>query len=247
MRVFISTLTMYDYGEDIRVKLNMEEVRKFTEAMNFAGEYDRGIVFSDYHRDELETRAALLTHEESEIYRDLLSKIEDFKFLKVNLNDYQNSYSTMYDVLYDLLKSHVKKESVELKVNVSCGHKLGSLALYLSLMSVVHSKELYRYLSSRNSNSLFVDVYHAERNIEKLPVMHFESVERRSWESYLITLKNGLSLEEFERRIKKDAENPDKIITYFKKCGYIEMRGDTLHLTKKGRTLADLLERLDSH
>ena len=243
MRIFASTLTIYTYKEeDPRKKLNREEVEKFLEGMDFAGEFDRGVVFSDYTLEEIEKIAGTLSSEEKELFASLLTKMKNFKHVKVNLTDYEASYRNMKSMIGDLVSSHIHREDVSLKLNLSCGHKIGSLALYLATMHVVHMKEHYSHLSVRKDTKLSVDAYHTEKGIiEKLPTMNFESETNREWENLLTYLKTPKSLEDFKKEIKEDQ---DKALMYLKKHRYIEMKGNMLHLTKRGKMLVYLLEKI---
>jgi len=196
MKLFVSTLTIYSYrGDKLRKKLNEEEVSKFTEGMHNGEDFDRAIVFSDYDRDEIKGIAETLSVEERNLYISLINMIENFKWVTVDLTDYDSSYRKMYGVMEDLISSHIRNEDVSIKLNLSCGHKIGSLALYLATMNVVHSKEYYKYMSIRRGRKLSVDAYHAEKGIvEKLPTMNFESETKGDWERLLLYLLNSIYL-----------------------------------------------------
>ena len=244
MKLFASTLTVYTYKDNpaIRKKLNEEEVDKFLEGMDYAGEFDKLLIFSDYSNEEFEKTIKELSYEEQELFGELVKKIGNFKLTKVNLTNYDESYRMMYKAMDDHISSHIKNEDVDIKLNVSCGHKLGSLALYLATMNVVHKKEHYSHLSTRRGTKLSVDAYHAEKGIiENLPTMNFESQEHREWEEMLKALKTSKTLEEFKKEIR---ENADKAIAYFKNHKYIEMKDGKLHLTERGKVLVEFLERL---
>ncbi len=244
MKIFATTLTLYTYkNEDSRKKLNNEEVEKFLEGMNFAGEFDKGIVFSDYTIEEIKKIANELSPEEGELYSSLLAKIEGFKYICVDLTNYDASYKIMKNVIEDLIHSHIQREDISLNLNLSCGHKIGSLALYLATMNMVHKKEYYSHLSVRKGTKLSVDAYHAEKGIiEKLPTMNFESEINKEWENLLYNLKSPESLEDFKKEVKGNA---DKAVMYLKKHRYIEMKGDMLYLTKRGKVLLHVLEKID--
>ncbi|ADD08847.1 DUF6293 family protein [Candidatus Aciduliprofundum boonei] len=244
MKLFASTLTIYTYksDEDIRKKLNNEEVEKFLEGMEYAGEFDKLLIFSDYSNEEFERTIKELSYEEQELFAKLVEKIGNFKLIKVNLTNYDESYRIMYRAMDDHISSHIQEEDVDIKLNVSCGHKLGSLALYLATMNVVHKKEYYSHLSIRRGTKLSVDAYHAEKGIiEKLPTMNFESQENKEWEEMLKTLKTPKTLEEFKKEIR---ENADRAIAYFKNHKYIEMKDGKVQLTERGKVLVEFLDKI---
>ncbi len=243
MRFFISSLTIYTYPDaDSREKLNREEVQKFMEGMKFAGEFDRGVLFSDYSQEEIETLAKSLSAEEKKLFLSLLHRIASFKWIKLDLTEYEESYEKMKNVIEDIISSHITLEDLSIKLNLSCGHKIGSLALYLATMQVIHLKEYYPHLSARKNTKLFVDAYHAEKGvIEKLPVMNFDGEMKKEWDSLLSYLTVPQTLQAFKKSV---GDVGDKILMYFKKHGYIEMRGERIYLTKRGRTLARLLKKI---
>jgi len=250
MRVFATLLTIYTYDdEDARKRLNFEEIEKFYEGMNFAGNFDIGIVFGNYIKDELLEILNTLSSEEEKLYRFLLSRIEGFRYYHANLTDYQCSYELIHTVLSDFLNANAGKENIELYINLSCGHKLGALALYLAVMDVIHTQNLYKYLDGREKKYLLVRPFHVEKGIiEYLPVMNFEYKEKRSWEKYLKMMEDSITLEDFKKLLKKEkpgrSNYGDKVIMYLKKHRYIEARGNLLYLTSRGKALVKLIEKI---
>ncbi len=250
MRIFLSLLTVYTYTDDeIRMQLNMEEIEKFYDGLHFAGDIHRGMIFSDYARDEIQRIIEELPSPERKPFQLLLSRIEDFRFYRIPLTDYGKAYSKIYEVVYDMLVHLLRKDDVSLYINLSCGHKLGALALYLAAMHAIHEGEIYRYLDGRGAHTLRVRPYHAEKGVvEDFPVMNFEYREKRDWERYLILLKKPMRLEDFKNVVRGDAPEQrsyaDSALMYLMSHRYIESHNDTLSLTVRGRTLVEVMERI---
>jgi len=251
MKIFLTTLTLYTYeNEDERINLNKEESEKFIEGARNAGDYQKMIVFSDYSMEEFEELVTTLP--EGESFSEVLSiiKSSDFKWIKTDLINYENSYVRIYKVMEDILVSWSERgyENLHIYMNLSCGHKIGSLSLYMAVLNLVHG-EYYGYLSRKKGRYIRIRPYHSERSIvEELPVMNFHNESNPEYEKYIGYLLEPMKIEEFKKAVRKDealVKNfGDKVIMHLRKRGYISSKDGIIVATKKGRTLYYVLKKL---
>jgi len=249
MRVFITLLTLYPYQEeDLRKKLNLEEVEKFWEGVKAAESFDKGIVFSNFEVEEIKAIVENFTRDEREAYKGIIALLRNLNCIKVNLTDYDLAYEKMREKLEDIFDAYAGKVDLEININLSCGHKAGALALYIAIMEMIYNKSYYRYLRRRVRTRIILRIYHAEKGtISPLPILNFENGRRRNWEKYLKYLKKPVKLSQLRKDLKKDGilgREGDKILMYLLRCGYIESMEDGLRLTEKGFTYLQLMEKL---
>jgi len=252
MRIFISPLTFYTYEDTESSKeLNKEESQKFVEGMRNAGKYDRILIFSSYSLEEF--KELVETHQPSEGFEEIISTIQssDFKWIKTDLVHYDKTYKKAYEIMEDILSSWEERdnENMEVSMNLSCGHKIGALALYMAVLNLVHEK-YYGYLSRKKGKMLRIRPYHAERGIvEELPVMNFENESHREYERYLGYLSKPMDIGKFKSLLRKEEPSiknfGDKVIMYLSKRGYIYSKNGKIGITEKGRTLYYVLKKIN--
>ncbi len=252
MIVFVSPLTFYTYErKESREELNREESSKFLEGMRNAGKYDRMLIFSPYSQDEFSDLLKKSTTE-GKWFEDVLAVIEssDAKWVKTDLFNYQRTYEKVYGIIWDLVCKWEEgaDSNLEIYMNLSCGHKIGSLAIYMAVLNIMHG-DYYGYLSGKKGRRIRIRPYHSERGIvEELPVMNFKNEKINGYEKYLAFLQSPLKIEEFKRLVQE--EDPlvknlgDKVIMYLKKRGYIRAYDGKMAITPKGRTFYDVLRKL---
>ncbi len=253
MRIFLSSLTLYTYEDrESRESLNLEESTKFLEGIRNAGKYEKIKVFSPYNFYEL--RELLENFErEKKWFEPLLSGIENPErdWVKTELTNYEKAYEKIYTVVEDMFRMWIESEDKKLEIymNLSCGHKIGSLALYMAVLNLLHGS-YYGYLSGKKGRSIRVRPYHAEKGIvEELPVMNFKNESNIKYEMYLGYLQTPLTLEGFKSMVEKDEPGVknygDKVVMYLTKRSYIILQEGKIRITIKGKTLYEVLQKLE--
>ncbi len=255
MRVFITALTAYRYPQytENQRALNIEECNKFMEGLRIAESIDKCIVFTNSYPEKFASTLKKLPDEERKRFLGVLDILKKYntKMADANLADFEKSYENMYTVIKDFIESHISDEDIHILANLSCGHKLGAFALYMALLNVVHSPELYPYFTGRKNTRLTLRPYHIERGIvEELPVINYESNRNimNDAERFL-NMNFPVSIDDFKRKISAtgiNASQADKIIMYLKNSGYIIAKRSVIYRTKKGDVIADLLSKLQN-
>ncbi len=255
MRVFITAMTAYWYPNHTENQraLNIEECNKFMEGLRIAGNVDKCIVFTNSYPEKFANTLKNLPEEERKRFLEILDVLKnyDIKMADVNLADFEKSYESMYTVIKDFIESHISAEDIHILANLSCGHKLGAFALYMALLNIVHSPELYPYFTGRKGTKLTLRPYHVERGIvEELPVINYESNSSimNDAEQFL-SINFPVSIDEFKHKISVagiNARQADKIIMYLKNSGYIIAKNSMIYRTKKGDVIAELLPKLQN-
>jgi|GEM_PF-6438556 len=244
IRIFLSPLTFYAYeNRESARELNREESQKFLEGLRNAEKYEKVFIFSSYSQEEFEIFRE---------FEEILSKIRslNFKWIKTDLVHYDKTYTRVYGIVDDILSSweEESKENMEIYMNLSCGHKIGALALYMAVLNLVHEK-YYGYLSRKKGKMLRVRPYHAERKIvEELPVMNFENESHRDYERCLGYLLKPMDIGIFKSLLREEEPTiknfGDKVIMYLSKRGYIYSKNGKIGITPKGRTLYEVLKKI---
>ncbi len=251
MKIFVSALTIYRYDNDRRRLLNIEEANKFYQGLKFASAPERIYIFSDYTEDDFRNLDKFGLEEE-EVSAFTLLVVENLKIMRKGGVDVRFvgaelvDYGHVLEMADQIMRNTIERQRStgddgeedrvdEVYLNLSCGHKIGSLALYVKLLNLAHEYK-----------NLVLHPYHAEAdNVEELPVVDITSnIIDVEHEEFLEVFDMPKSYAEAKKQMvsqgipERDAED---IIVYLARRGLIEkeMR-DTYSLTVRGRTLLAL-------
>ncbi len=243
--IHVTSLTIYDYDSEYRKLLNKEEAHKFGLGLKHAGDVNTLYIFTDV--DNIQQKLKNLEDDERGAFEEMV--IAPINFLK-------NSGTQVKMIIADLTsfedtKKHVKNEmkkyaksrgTVRIYANLSGGHKIGSLAIYVGLLNIM------KEAGEKACKTIFLYPYHAERKISDLPVINIKAhVKDVEYEKHLGTFATPINYENAKKIIMKngaDEIDAEKIINSFKKRALIKMENGMVMLTKRGRTLLALLNSL---
>ncbi|NPA74548.1 MAG: hypothetical protein GXO25_00505 [Euryarchaeota archaeon] len=240
MNVFVSGLTVYTYDNEERYKLNMEEANKFSQGLRHARDIKRVFIFTDAGDILSNIDSSDLTNEERNAFKLLvINQLEilrfsgiDVVFIDSNLTDYESVMDAVEVKLGNLISSGTL---TEVYLNLSSGHKVGALAMYVKLLNMVMRRK-----------DVILHPYHAERGmVEELPVIDLMSstldVDKERYLEVFAVPKGYLQAKmEIESKVhsERDAE---EIIIYFTNRKLIEKKKeDEYVLSVRGRTLLAL-------
>ncbi len=243
--IHVTSLTIYEYDSEYRKLLNKEEAHKFGLGLKHAGEVNVVYVFTDV--DNIQQKLENLEDDEREAFKKMVTAPMDFlkdsgtkvKMIKADLTSFEDTKKQVKNELEKYAKS---RGTVRIYANLSGGHKIGSLAIYVGLLNII------KEAGERACKTIFLYPYHAERKISDLPVINIKAhVKDVEYEKHLIAFAKPINYENAKKIIMKngaDDIDAEKIINSFKKRELIKMENGTVMLTKRGRTLLALLNSL---
>jgi hypothetical protein len=224
--IFITGLTIYTYQNEFRKMLNIQEAKKFDAALDVVREHNvhRYHILSPYTLEELEENMNMMDRPEFDIYskfvinpiKKIMDKKDDRNIIKkVDLMDFEKVSNMVHRILNDHLDhtnlQHSKKEKWVVYLNTSCGHKIGSLAMYVAALNVANG----------HKEDMALNPFHIEENIKSpLPNANIEiSNPKIDREKYLELYAEPISHMDAKREIIRDVSDErevDKRIAYFK-------------------------------
>ncbi len=242
--VFVSAFTIYAYDNEYRENLNLQEAEKFWSGLEHARGMEKIYVFTDVDFKKIPKIMKKFTKAERDaITKKVLSQIDIYRergtlnIIPVDLYKYDETYNAVKDAIEDLEKNN-KVEKIY--ANLSCGHKVGALAIYTSLLNFTHKR----------GKRVEFKPFHAEEVITHLPNVNISSrTMDDDYEKYLEIFVNPITYEEAKEKIKKmgnrDREVEKILMNLLDKRKLIEMRNGKIILTKRGRTLLALNHSLE--
>ncbi len=243
--VHVTCLTVYTYDNKVRKSLNIEEAEKFGLGLKRAGNINELVIFTDIK--DIHSIISTLSEEEQNAFRDMILAPIEFQkragvkveFASVDLTDFEDTYSFATKKL-----GHYANSSATVKIyaNLSGGHKIGALAVYVALLNIVINEK------KKVCKSLFLYPYHAEREIADLPVINIKTtVQELEFEKYLGVFANPITYDEAKKIIMKDGNSSvdvAKITQKMKKRKLIEQVDNRVVLTTRGKTLLAMLNAI---